>query len=59
MAESKITSTPDGFVVHVGYRITLPGVYTNELYAQKALNKYLNKPKQTRKRRTKAEMADG
>ncbi len=41
----KIESTPAGLIVHVGHNITLPGVYLNEFYAQRALNKYLTKQK--------------
>ena len=41
----KIESTPTGLVVHVGHNITLPGVYTSEFYAERALDKYLTKQK--------------
>lgn len=45
MAKTRLESTKDGIVVHVGHNITLPGVYTNEFYAERALDKYITKQK--------------
>lgn len=51
MAKTGIESTPKGFVVTIGYKSTLPGVYTTALHANKALARYLGKPKLTRKKK--------
>lgn len=35
-----IEETPKGYIVHIGKRISLPGVYTTELMAWKAVAGY-------------------
>ena len=47
------TNTPKGIVVTLGKNTTLPGVFTNELYAQKAVDRYTNSMKSARQQRRK------